>query len=209
MSKRFYHTAFLIFVSYNLFAQVKIITRADSLFFIGIDNEITIQSSKIPVDQLTVNVSGGTVSVKNGKYFIHCSSLHKDGSIKIFHKKRLVAEKKIQVVRISDPVLYVAGDTLVTGGIISKKQLLAFNSVIVKTNIPYLAMTVIRFDFKKISDNQVTDSLKNTSHIFSSELKKILKKTEKNDIIIFENAVSLGPDNGGNIHSSVRLIVKD
>ena len=208
MSKKFFYTACLIFISSSLFAQVKIITRVDSLF-IGIDNEVIIQSPKIAVEKLSVNVNGGTVSGSKGKYIIHCSAPNTDASIKIFYKKKLVAEKKLAVLRISDPLIFVAGDTLVRGGMISKKHLLTFNSLVVKINVPFLAMNVIRFDFKRMKNNTVADSLKNSSYLFSPEMIQILIKSMKGDMLIFENISSTGRDNAAMIHEQIKLIVSD
>jgi hypothetical protein len=208
VSKKFYYTACLIFISSSLFAQVKIITRADSLF-IGIDNKVIIQSAKIPIEKLSVNVNGGAVSGSKGKYIIHCSTPNKDASIKVFYKKKLVAEKKMTAVRISDPVVYVAGDTLIREGIISKKHLLSFNSLVVKTNVPFLALSVIRFDFKRISINILTDSLKNEGCIFSPEIKRSLKTAMKGDVIFFENAFSTGADDNSAYRQFIKLIVSD
>ena len=177
--------------------------------FIGIDNEVIIQSPKIAVEKLSVNVNGGTVSGSKGKYIIHCSAPNTDASIKIFYKKKLVAEKKLAVLRISDPLIFVAGDTLVRGGMISKKHLLTFNSLVVKINVPFLAMNVIRFDFKRMKNNTVADSLKNSSYLFSPEMKQILIKSMKGDVLIFENISSTGPDNAAMIHEQIKLIVSD
>jgi rhodanese-related sulfurtransferase len=209
VSKRFYYTALLFFIYCNLSAQVKIITRADSLFFIGIDNEVIVQSAKIAVEKLSASVIGGTISGKKGKYIVYCSSPNKNASVKIFYKKKLVAEKKMTVLRVADPVIYVAGDTLITGGLISKKHLLSFDSLVVKTNVPFLSMTVIRFDFKRMSNNDVTDSLNNEGHIFSSVVKNVIKKTAKGDLIIFENVYSAGTDDGGTYRQVVKLTVTD
>ena len=208
MSKKFCYTTFLIFILCNLFAQIKIITRADSLF-IGIDNYVIIQSAKIPVEKLSLNVNGGAVSGSKEKYIVRCFAPNKDASIKIFYKKKLIAEKKLAVLRISDPLIFVAGDTLVSGGMISKKHFLTFNSMIVKTNVPFLAMSIIRFDFKRISNNTLTGSLKNEGNLFSPEIKRALKKAVKGDVIIFKNAFSTGPDNSAMIHEQIKLIVSD
>lgn len=94
MNKKFYYTAILIFISCNLFAQIKIKTRVDSLFFIGIDNEVIIQSSKIPVEKLSVYINGGNISGKKGSYIVHCSTPNTDVSIKIFYRKKLIAKRK-------------------------------------------------------------------------------------------------------------------
>lgn len=209
MGKRFYHTAFFILISCNLLAQVKIITRADSLFFVGIDNEVSIEADKIPTERLSIKMDGGFVSGKNGKYIIRCPAPTKEASVKIFYGNKLVAEKKMQVVRVSDPVVYVVGDTSVTGGLISKKHLLTFDSLIVKINVPYLSMAVIRFEFKRISNNHLVDSLKNFSDVFSEGVKKIIKKTLEGDVIIFENIYSGGPDSGRIIHQSIKLTVTE
>jgi hypothetical protein len=209
VSKRFYYTALLFSIYCNLSAQVKIITRTDSLFFIGIDNEVMIQSAKIPAEKLSVSVNGGSISGKNGRYDVHCSYPGASALIKVFYKKKLVAEKKMMVLRVADPVIYVAGDTLVTGGLISKKHLLSFDSLVVKTNVPFLSMAVIRFDFKRMSNNQLTDSLKNSGYVFSTQIKEIIRNTAKGDTIVFEYAVSTGPDNGSVIHEPIKLTVTD
>ncbi len=209
VNKRFYYTALLLFIYCNLFAQVKIITRADSLFFVGIDNEVIIQSAEIPVEKLSASVIGGTISGKNGKYSVLCSSAGTGAVIKVFYKKKLVAGKKITVLRVADPEIYIAGDTLVTGGSISKKHLLSFDSLVVKTNVPFLSMVVIRFNFKRMINNNVTDSLNNEGHIFSSAIKNVIKKTIKGDVIIFENIYSVGPDDGGTYRQVVKLTVID
>ena len=121
----------------------------------------------------------------------------------------MVAEKKLRSVRISDPVVYVAGDTLITGGIISKKHLLTFNSLIIKTNVSFLPMNVIKFDFKRMTNNTVTDSLKNSSYLFSPEIKQLLLKSIKGNVLIFENIFSTGPDNSAMIYGHIKLIVSD
>jgi hypothetical protein len=190
-------------------AQVKIITRTDSLFFVGIDNEIIIKSSEITIEKLSIVVSGGLFSGKNGKYIVRCSTPGTDASIKIFYLSKLIAEKKMQVVRVSEPVVYVAGDTLITGGLISKKHLFAFDSLIVKTNVPYLAMTVIHFEFKKVSNGQITDSIKNFGYKFSAQIKQLLAKAVKGDVFIFDEAFSTGPDDNGTIYQSIKLTVTD
>ena len=200
--------AFLLFISSSLFAQVKIITRADS-FFIGIDNEVIIQSSKIPVEKLSVNISGGTVSGSKGRYVVRCYSTKIDVSIKIFYKKKLLANKEMYSLRISDPVVFVAGDTLVKEGMISKKHLLTCNSLVVKTNVPFLTMNVIKFDSKRISNNILTDSLKNEGYIFSPEIKQMFIKSMKGDVLIFTNISSTGPDNAAMIHQQIKLTVSD
>jgi hypothetical protein len=180
----------------------------DSLF-IGIDNEVIIQSAKIPVEKLSLNANGGTVSGSKGKYIVRCSAPNTDASVKVFYKKKLVAEKKMMAVRISDPVVYVAGDTLITGGKISKKHLFTFNSLVVKTNVPFLALNVIGFDFKRMANNTVADSLKNSSYLFSPEIKQILIKSMKGDVLIFGNISLTDPDNAAMIHEQIKLIVTD
>ena len=152
---------------------------------------------------------GGSVSGENGKYFVHCSAPTKEASIRIFHRSKLVVEKKIMVVKVSEPIAYVVGDTSVTEGLISKKHFLTFNSLIVKINVPYMGMNIIRFEVKKKSNNLVADSLENVGYAFSSNLKKMLGSAMKGDVIIFKNIVSTGPDDSGIIHKEIKLTVAD
>jgi GldM C-terminal domain len=196
-------------MSCNLFAQIKITTRGDSLFYIGLDNEVTIKSSTIPVQKLSIKVEGGIVSGKPGRYNVTCVTPNKNTAIQVLYKRKVIAEKKVEIVRISEPVVYVSGDTAVTGGFISKKHLLTFDSLVVKLNVSFLKMSIVHFQFKRISNGVVADSLYNHSSYFLSPLKNVLQKASKGDIIFFENAYSTGPDNNALIHDVIKLTVTD
>ena len=210
MNSRIFHIVFSLLVTTSLFAQVKIITRADSLLFIGLDNETQITSGKLPVSKLTLasNIDG-SVKGSNGNYTIHCVSPNKYCLLKVLYKGRILAIKKMRIIRVSEPVVYVTGDTIVSGGAISKKHLITFDSLLVKTNVQYLRMNVVRFDFKKITNHSITDSLENYGYKFSSEIKIVLKKSVAGDIIIFENCRVTGPDDNGAERKSIRLIVTE
>ena len=197
-------------VTTSLFAQVKIVSRADSLLFIGLDNEIQITSEKLPVSKLTlVSNIDGSVKGSNGKYTIHCVSPNKDYQLKVLYKNKIVEVKKMGIVRVSEPVVYITGDTAVTGGKISKKHLLTFDSLIVKTNVPYLRMNVVRFDFKKATNGVTTDSLENYWYRFSSKIKNILKQSVTGDVIIFENCRVAGPDYNDSERQIIKLVVTE
>ncbi|MGG9961491.1 hypothetical protein [Ferruginibacter sp. SUN106] len=199
----------MCFISCNLFAQIKITTRGDSLFYIGLDNEVTIQSSTIPVQKLSIKVDGGTVYGKSGQYTVACATPNKNTAIQVLYNNKVIAEKKVEIVRVSESVVYVSGDTAVTGGFISKKHLLTFDSLIVKLNVPFLKMSVVHFQFKRISNGVVVDSLYNHSSYFLPPLKHALQKALKGNIIFFENAYSTGPDNSSIIHEPIKLTVTD
>ncbi len=195
MIKKLYHIIFLVSVAINLRAQVKIITRSDSLLFIGLENQVKINSEKIHLNKLKLlsNIEG---SVKGGKgnYEILCVSPKKDYFLKVMFGKKVVAVKKMKIIKVSDPEVYIASDTLISEGLVSKKHLLRLDSVIIKINVPYFKLSVVRFDFIKISNGITIDSLSNFGSRFNDKIKKILSTVATGDILWFDNFRIGGPD---------------
>ncbi len=193
--KRYYIIVLLIATTFKLAAQVNIFSRGDSLLFIGLDNQVTITSKKIPVNKLKLvsNINGG-ISGKNGNYQIRCSFASSNYLLKVMHDNRLVAVKKMRVLRISDPEIYIAGDTLVNNGEISQKHLLSFDSVVTKINVPFIKFPFIRFDVIKISKGVIVDSLNNYGNKFELKIKKLFSSAIIGDTLMFENFRIGGPD---------------
>ena len=132
-------------------AQVNISTAVDSSLYAGIDNPVTIQSTTIPLNELTLRTNIGKVSGSNGHYSIRCSSNISTALLEVIYKNKVVAEKKLKVNRISDPLVYAFGESVFSNDdSITQKQLLSIKSLISKTNYPLIKIIVTGFSAELI-----------------------------------------------------------
>ena len=207
MKRRILLFHFLVFSTTGITAQVTISTRGGSHFFIGIDNAVTITSSKLDVKKLTLTVDEGTVTGADGFYTIRCSTPSANALIKVWNKRKVVAQKKMDVLQVSDPEAYVVGSKLFKSGSISKTALQKLYALDVKTNVPFLNITPIRFQYKRMRNNETLDILKNEGPMFSPGLKEMIRNAAAGDSILFDEIYCSGPDNAAMEIGPVTLTV--
>lgn len=178
----------LIFSATISKGQVTISPAVDSSLYLGIDNPVTIQSATIPLNELTVKTDIGKVSGGNGQYTIRCSNKVSTASIEVIYKNKIVAEKKIKVNRISDPLVYALGDAVFSDGeSITKKQLLSVKSLISKTNYPLIKIVVTGFSVEIIRSGKTLGKVYVQKNF--TELMLYLKTAIPGDEILFDQVL--------------------
>jgi hypothetical protein len=177
---------FCFFTCVTAAAQVEIIPAIDSSLFVGIDNRVVVKSGTIPLKELKLSSSSGTVTGSNGNYIIRCSATASNALLKVLHKNKVVATKKINVNRSGDPNAFVVGESLFSNGTILKKQLDELRTVIVKCDPPLLKFQVVSFTAAIIHNGESKGSMNNSSDAISLEVKRYLKYAVPGDEIIFD-----------------------
>lgn len=185
--------------------QVLIIPAVDTSLYIGVDNRIEIRSSKISATQLRLRTSNGLVSGRNGNYVIRCAYKTSDALLEVTYKNKVLARKKLSVNVISDPVVYVIGDSLFGGGEISKKQVLSFKNMIVKCNYPLANFQVVSFIVEIIHNQKSKGTVDNRSNSLVPETKFYLEHIEKGDELIFDDIRVVSPDSRSRTLPSIRF----
>jgi hypothetical protein len=196
----------LIFSAAISKAQVTISPAVDSSLYVGIDNPVTIRSTTIPLNQLTLKTDVGKVGGSNGQYKIRCSNAAPTALIEVIYKNKVVAEKKLKVNRISDPLVYVVGDSVFPDGeSITQKQLLSVKSLIAKTNYPLIKIVVTGFSAEIIRAGKTLGKVYVQKKF--TELMLYLKTAIPGDEILFDQVLVSIDGERNRVAPSIKLKV--
>lgn len=179
-------TGLSFLIMHPAIAQVQIITAVDTSLYVGIDNPVTIRSATIPLKELTLRTGNGSISGKDGNYIIKCSKAGPAVLLDVVYRNKVVASKKINVHRITDPVVYPLGEKLFTDTFISKKNLGSIKSLVVKLNYPLANFSVVSFTTEIIHNGKSTGTLQNSGRNLSVESKTFLDMAVPGDEVIFD-----------------------
>jgi hypothetical protein len=188
-----------------------VLTRMN-VFYIGVDNPITIQCEGIHVDSLVPMISGGRISRDSipGTYIVkvdrpgNCTinlAIKRDGQMKI------LASHNFRTKRIPDPVAYV--NNLKYDGVMLKEDLQIISGVFSRMeNFDFdFAFRVMSFKMS-VQDSTGWKEFAANGPAITNEMRNALKSVEENQKIIFHDIVSSGPADEKRKISPVVITVK-
>jgi gliding motility-associated protein GldM len=168
-----------------------------NVFYIGVDNPVSISVPGVANDQVRVSISGGGGSCTktgNGTYNVKVSTI---GTCKITvsaemgGSSRSMGGMEFRVKRVPDPVAYVGG--VKTGNI--SKGVLAASCIIPKMeNFDFdLNFRIVSFS---LTMNMQGDLITKTTsgNCFSGEMKSMLDRAGRGQKIYIEDIKAVGPD---------------
>jgi gliding motility-associated protein GldM len=185
----------------QLFAQTEhvVIVSADkaNVFYIGIDNPLSVSVPGIANDKLRVTSKNGSLTGSNGKYtvkvdntadvMIHVTAEIKPGAVKDY------GETTFRVKRIPDPQPCIADKC---GAIvsISKHELLQNPRISIMVNLPFeLKFEVVSFTMSSmLNGNLKTESA--SGNKFTQQMTDMIKGMEAGGKLNIENIKVKGPD---------------
>ncbi len=184
-----------------------------NVFYIGVKNPVAISVPGISMNKVKPSISKGKlykdpknknqwiVEVPKGiKKTVISATTEIDG--KVYN----LGSTEFRVKRVPDPIATIAG---MTGGKISKNQLLAAGAIIPEMKgfefdlyfeiVSYTFTTLINGDFV---------SLKGRGNTFSPEIKKRIRNGKRRQKLLFENIQAIGPDGSKRSLNPVNLELK-
>jgi gliding motility-associated protein GldM len=168
-----------------------------NVFYAGVPNPVSISAPGIPKENLSVTISGGTISGSNGKYTVNVtnpgSTAKVNVSANINGKVQYIGSSDFRVKRIPDPKAKFAGKT---GGNLS--------SVVIKGQDAIFA-TLDNFDFDarfKVTRFSLTIAkprsdwviLQTSGNTFSQQMLDAISKVTPGTKVFFDNIIAVGPD---------------
>jgi len=186
-----------------------------NVFYIGVDNPITVSAAGIAPGDLVVSGSGGGMTVKPtgpGKYIVRASSEAKDAKIIVSAKtkdgvKAQGPPQPFRVKRIPDPVAAIGGkkgtseirrvDVAGIGAVAAKLEGFDFEANFIVTS----------FEFTAVVKGQPV-SYNGTGPAMTSDMKAALSKVATGSKIFIDNVKAKGPDGSLRNIPGVTLKVK-
>lgn len=180
-----------------------------NVFYIGLDNPVSISVPGASNEQVTATITGGGGSISktgNGLYNVKVTT-QGDATVNVSAKmgttSRSMGSMKFRCKRVPNPVPYVGN---VSGGLIPKGTLLAAGGVIPRMDgfefEAYFSITSFTFTMSQAGD---LISLTSNSSKFTSQMVTMINKATKGQKIYIEDIKAKGPDGTTRSLSSVAL----
>ncbi|SDM55112.1 gliding motility-associated protein GldM [Daejeonella rubra] len=168
-----------------------------NVFYVGVPNPVSVSAPGIPKENLSVTISGGSISGSNGKYTVNVTSpgsvAKVNVSANINGKVQNIGSSDFRVKRIPDPKAKFAGKT---GGSLS--------SVIIKSQGSIFAIldqfdfdakfAVTRFSLVIARPRADVVVLQATGNSFSPQMRAAIAAVTPGTRVIFDDIVAVGPD---------------
>lgn len=185
-----------------------------NVIYIGIDNPVSISVPGVPNDKVSVNATGGGLSLKKvgGEQWIaRATTQAQDASITCLGdfdgKKITMGSQVFRVKNVPDPVAKVAN---LKGGPIQKTTLLAQAGIIpVMENFEFeLYFKINKFTFSMYGKGRDPIDLSASSNQITQQMKDAMAKAKAGDKIYFENIYATGPDGSSRKLAPVNFTVQ-
>lgn len=180
-------------------ARPSVVVSPDKMnvFYVGVPNPVSVSAPGIPKENLSVTISGGSISGSNGKYTVNVTSAGSvakvNVSANINGKVQNIGSSDFRVKRIPDPKAKFAGKT---GGSLS--------SVIIKSQGSIFAILdqfdfdakfdVTRFSLVIARPRADVVVLQATGNTFSQQMRAAIAAVTPGTRVIFDDIVAVGPD---------------
>lgn len=179
-----------------------------NVFYIGVDNPVSISAPGIPKEKLKVSMRGGSLSGANGKYTVRVSSVG-TASVTVAAeiapgKIQTIGSTEFRVKRIPDPVAKFAGRS---GGALSSVAIKSQSSIFAMLeNFDFDAkFSVTRFSLIIAKPRADAVVLQTSGNSLSSAMRSAMAGIGPGTRVIFDNIIAVGPDGSQRALNSIAL----
>jgi len=178
-----------------------------NVFYIGVPNPVSVSAPGIPKENLSVSMSGGSISGSGGSYTVKVSSPGEatvSVSANIGGKTQTIGSSKFRVKRIPDPVAKFGGKT---GGNLPTVAIKAQNKVFaVLEGFEFDAnFTVTRFNLIIVKPRADAVVLQTSGNTLSGAMQAAINTITPGSKVIFDGIVAVGPDGSQRQLNSIAL----
>jgi gliding motility-associated protein GldM len=201
---------FYNFSSSYVVGQPSATVSADKMnvFYIGVDNPVTISVPGVPNDKVRPSISAGTLTPKGaGKYIVKVSTGYTETTVnvaaQIGSKTQSMGATKFRVKRVPDPVAYIGG---VKSGAINKNVIAASKMIVAKLdNFDFeLTFIVTSFTFLMNIKGDIIPTACSGNMLPAAVLSK-LSSAAPGTRVYFEDIKAKGPDGTPRTLSPINL----
>lgn len=167
-----------------------------NVFYVGVDNPISLAAAGISSNDLSVSITGGGATIKpaggKGKYIVNATRPTTSGKfceIRLFdqRKNRVLASFPFRVKDIPDPIVQLANGR--TDGVIKAAEMRVMRGIMaVLENFDFDAKCKIQgFTMYYTAKGKAPVELINSGGRFNGKIKQLVEQAATGDIFIFTN----------------------
>ncbi|MEI7594651.1 MAG: gliding motility protein GldM [Bacteroidota bacterium] len=191
-------TAYPFYSEYMVAKPAAVISAEKmNVFYIGLDNPLSVSVPGVASDNLSVTIAGGTLQKKGaGKFMVRVSQQGKvkvNVSAKFGNSSKAMGSMEYRVKKVPDPVPMVAGKK---SGVIPKSQLQAAPFVVAVLEdflFDGVSYKITGFKFSTVSGG-IIEEAPCKGAAMDEKAKSILAKSRAGQKIYFEDIKAVGPD---------------
>ncbi len=183
-----------------------------NVFYIGVDNPITVSVSGIAADKIIVETDNGTVTStgKPGVYIVRVDSLNKTNitvSYKSGGQTTTCALYSYRNKKVPDPRTYI--NSFRSEGVVLKENIASINGVFTRMeNFDFDCSFKPQSFSMSVIENGEWKEYKAIGPELSPEMRTALSRCEEEDKILFHNVMTKGPAGDIRLVNAVVITVK-
>lgn len=180
-------------------AQAGVVVSPDKMnvFYIGVDNPVSVSVPGFPGEKVTAGISTGSITGSNGKYTVKVTQAGKanvtvsakqpDGSTKA------MGAVEFRVKRVPDPIAKIADQA---GGSIGASKFKVQRGIIaVLENFDFdIKFAIVGFEMTYGAKRQELVSARANGPLFDSKMLDFMSRSKPGDVFYFDDIKAKGPD---------------
>lgn len=183
-----------------------------NVFYSGVENTVSISVSGIPGSNLKANISCGTLSKQgnNNEWIAIVPSVFREATIKVQAKVdgvfKEMGSETFRIKRLPDPVAVIAKRKK---GFIDKEILLAAAVIVPRMPDDFEFEFQFKIESFKLSMQRGFNKYQyeSKSDRLTPEMLRQISKTNRGQVLVFENITAIGPDNSKRSLSPIILSI--
>ncbi len=181
-----------------------------NVFYIGVDNPVSISSGGVSPDQISAAITNGTI-VRSGSAWIVRPATPGKASIavsaKLGDRLKSMGAIEFRVKNLPSPEAYIANTN---GGAVSKDLVLASGALIPRNPPDFdfdMNFTITSFKFSGNRKGDIVD-IPGNGNSLNSQMKDFIRASRRGDKVLLEDIYAKGPDGKNRKLSSIILTLQ-
>jgi len=189
-----------------------------NVFYIGVDNPVSVSVPGVPPEQVSVSMTGGTIRASRGRdasgdwtHIVRPDAGARDAVVRVSANidgsSRSMGQASFRVRRVPDPVAYIANTR---EGNVSSAALVAAGGLIPRLdNFEFdMNFTITSFTFLMSVPGGDIQEARSGSNRLTPEMTQMLQRARRGQRVWFENISARGPDGSTRQLSAIALRIQ-
>jgi len=181
-----------------------------NVFYVGVDNPVSISAGGVSPDQIDANISNGTISRSGANWVVRPGSPGKamvSVNAKLGDRMKNMGSIEYRVKNVPSPTAFIANTD---GGAAPRDMILASGAIIPRMPSDFefdLNFIVTSFKFSGNRKGDLVDYAGN-GNILTQQMKDFIRQARRGDKVILEDIFAKGPDGKSRKLNSIVLTIQ-
>jgi len=182
-----------------------------NVFYIGVDNPVSISAGGVSPDQINATISNGTITRSGSGWLVRPASAGKASvsvTAKLGDRMKNMGAIEYRVKNLPSPEAYIGGSS---GGAVNKEVVLAQGAIIPRNPPDFefdMNFTITSFKFSGNRKGGDIFDLVGNGNALTPQMKEYIRSSRRGDKVILEDIYAKGPDGKNRKLNSIVLTLQ-